>query len=286
MSVVLGAVFGAGLLLSWWSSWDTGGTRATPRNSRRGGLESLLRRAGIERVSVAGLLSSSVVVAVLVFLLFLIPTQSPPIAACFALFALFLPLTVVRWRAGKRAAALREVWPDLVDHIRSAIRAGLSLPEALIQLAEKGPEELRPAFREFAADYRVGGRFDESLDRLKSRLADPVADRLLEALRLTRQVGGADLGKLLGTLSEFLRDSARTRNELEARQSWTINAARLAVAAPWFVLMLLASRPEAVAAYNTAAGATVLLGGLVVSIVCYRLMLRIGTLPEDGRVLQ
>jgi hypothetical protein len=57
------------------------------------------------------------------------------------------------------------------------------------------------------------------------------------ASRLTRQVGGSDLGRLLGTLAEFLRESARTRSELEARQSWTVNAARLAVAAPRMVLM-------------------------------------------------
>lgn len=118
------------------------------------------------------------------------------------------------------------------------------------------------------------------------RLADPTADRIVEAIRITREVGGSDLGRLLGTLAEFLRDAARTRSELEARQSWTVNAARLAVAAPWIVLMLLATRPEAVAAYNSAAGSFVLLGGLVVSVGCYRLMLRIGALPEDERVLR
>lgn len=117
-------------------------------------------------------------------------------------------------------------------------------------------------------------------------MADPVADRIIEALRLTRDVGGSDLGRLLGTLAEFLRESARTRSELEARQSWTINGARLAVAAPWIVLMLLASRPEAVAAYNSAAGASVLGGGLLVSAFCYWVMLRIAALPEDERVLR
>jgi tight adherence protein B len=58
------------------------------------------------------------------------------------------------------------------------------------------------------------------------------------------------------------------------------------VAAPWIVLILLASRPEAVQAYNTPMGAAVLLGGLVVSLVCYSAMLRIGALPEDERVLR
>jgi tight adherence protein B len=51
-------------------------------------------------------------------------------------------------------------------------------------------------------------------------------------------------------------------------------------------MVLLASRPEAVTAYNTPLGAAVLLGGLIVSVVCYSIMLRIGALPQDERVLR
>ncbi|OUM39810.1 type II secretion system F family protein [Arthrobacter sedimenti] len=285
MSTALGVALGAGLFIVWWSCWERpAAERRVP--ARRRLLDDLLLRAGVERVSSNGLIASCGAVGVVVLLIGFVLTGSAPIALCFALFGGFLPFSIVRWRAARRTASLRELWPDVVDHLRSAIRAGLSLPEALIQLGEKGPLELRPAFRAFAVDYRAGGRFDDALNRLKERLADPVADRIVEALRMTREVGGSDLGRLLGTLSEFLRDAARTRSELEARQSWTVNAARLAVAAPWFVLLLLSTRPEAVRAYNSAGGAVVLLGGLLVSIVCYRVMLRIGALPEDERVLR
>lgn len=285
MNTALGVSLGVGLFLVWWSFWERP-VRKRSAYARRRPLDDLLLRAGVERVSSNGLLASCVAVGVVVLLIGFVLTDSVPIALCFALFGGFLPFSVVKWRAAKRSASLRELWPDVVDHLRSAIRAGLSLPEALIQLGEKGPLELRPAFRAFSADYRAGGRFDDALNRLKERLADPVADRIVEALRMTREVGGSDLGRLLGTLSEFLRDAARTRSELEARQSWTVNAARLAVAAPWFVLILLSTRPEAVRAYNSAGGVIVLLGGLLTSVVCYRVMLRIGALPEDERVLR
>ena len=162
----------------------------------------------------------------------------------------------------------------------------MALPQAVAQLGSRGPEDLRPAFASFAEDFRATGRFGESLDALKDRLADPVADRIVEALRVTREVGGTDVGTMLRTLGEFLRDDARTRGELEARQSWTVNAARLAVAAPWVVLALLATRPGGVEAYNSAAGATVLAAGAVASIIAYRLMVSIGRLPEEARVLR
>lgn len=284
MSALLGVLTGAGLFLIWWSAWEQPARpKRGPRTSR---IHDLLLSAGIEKVTVAGLMGSCLGLGAFATMAFFAVSRSWPISLCFGLFGGWLPMAAVKWRAKRRSAVLRRVWPDVVDHLRSAIRAGLSLPEALIQLGDKGPEELRHVFRDFGSDYRSGGQFDASLNRLKERLADPVADRIIEALRLTREVGGSDLGKLLGTLAEFLRENARTRSELEARQSWTVNAARLAVAAPWIVLLLLVSRPEAVAAYNTPVGAAVLLGGLVVSLVCYSVMLKIGALPEEERVLR
>ncbi|MCC3276860.1 MULTISPECIES: type II secretion system F family protein [unclassified Arthrobacter] len=283
MSAAAGLCLGLGLLLLWQSCWNRGPAPARRRTAR---VEELLRQAGIERVSAAGLLATCAGTGALVLAGFFIVTLSLPIAACFGLFGAGLPYTLVRMQARRRRASLAELWPDVVDHLRSAIRAGLPLPEALIQLADNGPGELRGYFRAFAADYRSAGDFEDALNRLKDALADPVADRIVEALRITRQVGGTDLGRLLGTLAGFLRENARTRSELLARQSWTVNAARLAVAAPWAVLLLLAARPETAAAYNTGAGAAVLAAGMAVSILCYRLMLRIGALPEDVRVLR
>lgn len=284
MAPLLGVLCGLGVFLIWWSAWEQDPLTVLEPKPKR--LESLLLTAGIDKVSAGGFIASCVGLGLFATLVVYIATASFSIAGCFGLFGAWLPLAVVKWQARKRTAMLRELWPDVVDHLRSAIRAGLSLPEALIQLGDRGPEELRALFREFAADYRSGGHFDSALSKLKERLADPVADRIIEALRLTRDVGGSDLGRLLRTLAEFLRESARTRRELEARQSWTINGARLAVAAPWIVLMFLASRPEAVAAYNSAAGVSVLGGGLLVSGFCYWAMLRVAALPEDERVLR
>ncbi len=285
MGAVVGMLLGVGLFCIWWSFW----TR-TPRQRRRGGtadrLRDLLALAGVEAVTPQGLLAVCLVLAGLTFCAVLAVSGAAAISVCFAGMAGWLPVSVVKIRARHRRTVLREVWPEAVDNLASAVRAGLSLPEALAQLSERGPAPLRPAFLAFAADYRTTGRFGEALDLLKARLADPVGDRICESLRITREVGGCDLGRLLRNLSAFLRDDARTRAELEARQSWTVNGARLATAAPWIVLALLSTRPESVAAYNTAAGSAVLAAGAGASLVAYRLMLRIGRLPQERRVLR
>ncbi len=284
--LLLGLVAGLGAFCLWWSAWAPEPREVRPRRRWATGLEDALVQAGVRSVSVGALLALCAGSGLGVFLAVLLVSAAPFIAVCFGLMAAWAPVALVRYRAARRRDDLREVWPEVVDNLASGVRAGLSLPEALAQLADRGPEELRPAFAEFAEDYRASGRFADSLSRLKDRLADPVADRLVEALRITREVGGSDLGRLLRTLSSFLREDARTRGELEARQSWTVNAARLAVAAPWLVLGLLATREGAVEPYNRPEGVVVLAVGGAASFVAYRVMLRIGRLPEEGRVLR
>lgn len=286
MTTLWGLALGAGALLVWLSFWVEEG----PAQRKVGGwydrTQDQLVRAGAPAVTPWALVSTASGLAVVVLALSGAATGSVVIGAAFGLIAARAPFAIVTMRSRKTETGARDAWPDSVDHLASGIRAGLSLPEALSQLGDRGPEQLRDAFRAFAEDYRATGRFNDCLDALKARLADPVADRIVEALRITRDVGGTDVGRLLRTLSQFLRDEARLRGELEARQSWTVNAARLAVAAPWLVLAFLSTRAENAAAYNSAAGATILIFGGLATVIAYRLMMRLGRLPQDKRVLR
>lgn len=285
MGALLGLTFGLGVFLIV-GSFGPRPRRRTPRVSRRDKVVEMLLQAGIESVTPGRLVACCAGVGAVVAGAMYAVSRSPVIAVAFGLLATWAPVAVVRFRLRQRRAELRDLWPEVVDNLASAVRAGLALPEALTQVGTRGPVELRAPFLRFGQDYRATGRFYDSLDRLKAGLADPVGDRIVESLRMARQVGGSDLGRLLRTLSAFLRDDARTRAELETRQGWTINAARLAVAAPWVVLAMLSLRPEAVAAYDTTAGLIVLGVGGVVSLVAYRVMLRIGRLPDEERVLR
>ena len=281
MGLALGLLAGTGLLLVWLAVTSP----APARPARPGRLRTLLDSAGLGSTSVGGFLAVAAVSGVVAFLAVQLLSRTVTVAAAFGLLGAYLPVTLVAGRARRRQRELAEVWPEAVDNLASAVRAGLSLPEALGALGERGPEPLRPAFRAFATDYQLTGRFGECLDRLKDRLADPVGDRVVEGLRIAREVGGGELGALLRNLSTFLRDHARTRAELESRQTWTVVGARLAVAAPWAVLLLLSFQQEVIGRYSSTAGALVLLSGGGTCLVAYRLMVRIGRLPVERRVM-
>ena len=283
MGAVAGLLGGVGLLLIWMAC-----TSEPPqwRSRRSRLLADILVQAGAGRTSPTMFVLGSIGLGLLIGLVFLGMSRAWPVALAFSAIFTAIPFLIISSRARNRRTRLREVWPEAVDTLVSGVRAGMSLPEALTNLGERGPEAVRPQFRAFATDYAASARFDNSLDRLKARFADPVADRIVEALRLAHEVGGTDLGTLLRSLSQMLREDMRTRGELEARQSWTVNGAKVAVAAPWLVLALLSTRPQAAAAYATTAGAVVLLTGAVVSVIAYRLMLRLGRLPEEDRTLR
>jgi tight adherence protein B len=283
VTIAVGLLFGVGLLLIGspflWPRAASARTRRSPLD----GWRTRLAQAGLGRVAVgvpiavsvlAGLVAAAVVFAV---------APVPALALGAAGLGAAVPLAVLSARARALRKTLRLAWPDLVDHLVSGIRAGLPLAEAVGALAEVGPAETRVAFRTFERRAMGSGNLASALDELKADLADPIADRIVETLKMAREVGGSELPAVLRALATSLRADAAVRSEVEARQSWVRGAARLGVVAQWVVLLLLASRPEAAASYNSPAGLVLLGVGLAVTVVAYRVMIALGRLPDERR---
>lgn len=285
MSALLGVLLGVGLVLAasplLWPRRTAVGP--APRPALLDEIRDRLVRAGLERVPLGAFTVICAVVALACGALVqaLVGVAAISVAACAVGFALPYLLVGSRSRAARRAS--RQAWPDVIDHLVSAVRSGLALPDSVSSLAHAGPPALQPAFAEFEHGYRVTGNFAVCVDELKSRLADPTADRIFETLRMSREVGGSELTSVLRGLSSYLRQEAAIRSEVEGRQSWVVNAAKLGVASPWLILVMLSTRPEAASAYNTDAGTWLIAGGLVVTVVAYRVMIRLGRLPEERR---
>lgn len=282
MTALVGALLAAGVLLCL-SPWMWPQTEPQVASVRQGRLARLLEEAGMEaaapRVLVAVMVAAALIIASVVWLLLGIPVLSMLAAAAAAV----APVMWLRGRRTRLRRLRRQLWPDVCDLLIAAIRVGLSLPDAVASLAESSPAMLRPAFVVFARDLRATGRFETSLDRVKSSLADPIGDRIVETLRMARQVGGTELISVLRALSSSVRADAALRGEVEARQSWIRGAAVLGAIAPWVVLGLLVMRPEGASAYGTPEGVAVICVGAAVSVTAFRIMVRIGRLPEPRR---
>ena len=283
-AVLMGLILGVGILLVVAAVFRVPTVKPSkPKVVRL--MSDQITRAALPSLTLRRMMGLNMALVVVTIITVAVWTEVWTVACAIGAVVAPVPWMVISARARKRSAALRKLWPDVVDTLVSGVRSGASLPELVCGLGERGPEELRPAFVRFQAKYHADGRFGMALSDLKTALADPVADRIIEALRLARNVGGSDLTELLSDLARMLRDDARTRGEMEARQTWTVNAARLGVASPWLVLILISTQENAAHAYSTPHGALILAGGALASVIAYLLMLRLGRLPTDQRSL-
>ncbi|WP_221585210.1 type II secretion system F family protein [Microbacterium sp. G2-8] len=287
MTILWGCLLGAGLVLAA-SPWLWPASRQVDRASREQGafarrVAALLAAAGYShiapRVLAFAVLASSTIAAAVAWL----ATGAGVLALLAALAAAGVPVLWLRARSAQLVRQRRAMWPDVCDLLVGSVRAGLSLPDAVAALSDSAPASLRSTFARFDRDLRASGHFSTSIDRLKIALADPMADRIIETLRMAREVGGTELVPVLRALSASIRAESALRAEVESRQSWTRGAAVLGVVAPWVILVMLSMRPEGAEAYASPTGVAIIVTGAVVSFVSYRLMVRIGRLPEPRR---
>jgi tight adherence protein B len=247
-------------------------------------LDDLAQEAGFKQLSGPGLAALCAGTWIVSFVVVAGVTTSIVVAGAISLILGWLPLSIASARRKARRKRHREAWPDAIAGLIASVRAGVSLPESCLMMLERGPRELFDGWAAFATSYRASGSFRSGLERLRDALADPIADRVVAALALAHEVGGTDLVRVLRTLGDFVREDVRVRKEIEARWSWTVTAARVAAAAPWIVLLMMSTRPEGAAAYNSATGAVVVAAGAGATIIGYRLMLRAARLPDDKRL--
>jgi tight adherence protein B len=280
MSTLLAMMCAVGLLMIY-----TGITGQQRRPAQRWDrFERRIEESGVSGLSGGRFLSLTVVVSVVTFFLVAGITSSAVVGLVFAGLAGWSPWAWLTGRRTRRAQQISQAWPDVLGSLIASIRAGVSLPEALLYQRTRVPDALRPAFDSFSSAYRASGSFLVGLDALRSSASDPIADRVVVALSITHDVGGTDVVRTLRTLSDFVRDDLRTRAEVLARWSWTVVAARLAAAAPWLVLFMMSTRPEAARVYGSTTGVAVITVGGLATVTGYRLMLRAARLPGESRL--
>jgi len=188
-------------------------------------------------------------------------------------------------RIAKRVEVQNQDWPKFLDAIHSAAWAGSSLQEAILESRSFAPKIFTGEIDEFEHDCSAGLSFDDCLGNLKARLASPIGDRFVEITRLAHQSGGRGYLLALRVQSAQLRLENATWNEIRVKQNWVLSTAKLAVLAPWLVLLVLGSRRETGIAFESETGIAVLMIGLVASLLAFRLIKALGKLPIRQRTL-
>jgi tight adherence protein B len=220
-------------------------------------------------------------IAALIVFLF---SHSLPIATAFSLFVGIFLLIAQRKNESKRSSDIQSACPEMIDHLISGLQSGLSLNESLVGLSLRGPLLIRSYFEVFREDVYSSGDFVGALERVKSILGEPSTDQIIEALLISKTLGGAELINILRLLGNFIREDLTLRREILVKQNWIKNSAHLSAGAPWILLILLSTQPATAASFSNSSGLAVLLSGLLMTCVAYLWMNKLGELPKQSRV--
>ena len=106
------------------------------------------------------------------------------------------------------------------------------MPQALFEVGDRAPAELRPAFAAAQREWRISTDFARTLDVLRTHLGDPTADVVCETLLIAHDLGGTDLGPRLLALAEDRRTEVTSRKDARARQAGVRFARRFVLVVP------------------------------------------------------
>ena len=218
------------------------------------------------------------------FVIAFFATRSIVIAIPFATVCTGIPVLALEGSKKKHLGNLQKLWPETLDHIISGLNSGLSLAETLISLSMRGPAGFRTFFEKFKSDVNMGLNLSVSLKNLQREFKDPIADQVCTVLIFASQSGSRDTSITLRVLSDYIRSDLATRDEISARHGWVRNSASIASVAPWALLLMLASQPDAVSAYSSTSGAVVLGVGASLTFIAYFWMRKVGSMQQAPRV--
>lgn len=273
--LLAGVVVGQPVELRRWSRSDD------PRAS----LRRWLAQAGVA-VSPTQFVLGSLGVAAVTFSVTVFVTGTALVALVPACAAAMLPRAYFGRRRAARLRELQASWPDGLRDVGASLAAGRSLVHALQALAATGPAPLRDAFARFPARSRMLGP-TAALEMVKSELADPTSDRVIEVLILAQERGGPIVSRILDDLVVATTKDVKVLEEVESEGLEMKLNARAVLVMPWLVLVALTLRDGAFRDfYSSSAGLVVVVVGAALCALGGWWISRLGRAHEERRVFE
>jgi tight adherence protein B len=146
-------------------------------------------------------LFSGAVVALLVMMAVRVPWGVPVGAAV----GFALPFMVLNYKRGRRLRAFEEAFPEALDLISRALKAGHAFATGLKMVADEMPEPIGPEFRKTFDEQNFGLPLKDALDNLTHRV--PIIDvRFFATAVLIQRETGGNLSEILENLAHVVRE--------------------------------------------------------------------------------
>jgi tight adherence protein B len=206
---------------------------------RRDMLAARLARTG-RAISIGQYVIAMLVLAVASAVCFILLTRIGLLPGM--LFGLMVGAGLPHWvigRMGKRRiAAFIALFPDAIDLMVRALRAGLPISEAIIGAGHEIGEPVAGELRSVENGMRLGRDLDKLLWDVAKRIDTPEFRFFVIALSVQRETGG-NLAETLANLSDVLRKRRQMRAKIRAMSSETRATTMIIGSLPIIVILIL-----------------------------------------------
>jgi len=190
------------------------------------------------------------------------------ISITLAVAIVVLPLIVIFIKRKMRLNKFLNQLPDVFELMSQALRAGHSLPNAILVISQQLPDPVRSEFARVFHEQNLGIKVEEALRNMARRVGMMDVNFFVTAVCIQRQTGG-DLAEVLDNISGVIRDRIKLFGMVKALTAegrlsgWVLLALPIVV----FVLEMVVNPSYAGKLIDTEMGRHMLMAGAVMQIM-------------------
>lgn len=213
-----------------------------------GPLQRTVAQSGLE-VTVGTVLLACAVTGLVAYALVAYVSGLPLVGLLAAVVACYVPILVIRFMRNRRMLKFEEQFPEAIDLLARALRAGHALTTGLSMVAEEAPKPVGPEFKVLFDQQNYGLPLPQALKNFADRI--PTLDaRFFVTAVLTQREAGGNLSEVLDNLASVIRDRFRVKRQVRVISAhgritgWILSALPTGLA-----LFFAASSPEKYATF-------------------------------------
>jgi tight adherence protein B len=239
------------------------------RSERVSAIQKMLAQAGIP-MRAGNFLGLCGVAGIVSAIVFYILSKRVEVAWIALLIGCVLPYSVVSFKRNKRFEKFEELFPEAIDTLARAVRAGHAFTTALEMITSEVSEPVAGEFRQLYEEQKFGMPVRDALINLTERMPLVDVKFFVTAVMLQRETGG-NLAEILDNLSYVIRERFKIQRQVRVYTAQgRLTMALLMGMPPIIVVVMLVLNPSFIRPlFSDPIGHTLLVAGITLQTVGY-----------------
>jgi tight adherence protein B len=239
------------------------------RSSRIAGMQKMLEQSGVS-LRAGNFLGFSALAGIAATLIAYTLTKRMEVAWFALLVGFVMPYAYVSFKRSKRFEKFEELFPEAIDTLARAVRAGHAFTTALEMITNEVAEPISGEFRQLYEEQKFGMPVRDALMNLTERVPLVDVKFFVTAVMLQRETGG-NLAEILDNLSYVIRERFKIQRQVRVYTAQgRLTMALLMGMPPIIVVVMMVLNPAFIhPLFADPIGHTLLVAGIALQTVGY-----------------